>query len=110
MVGTTSAPGQQTMSTTFSDEIPPSTTSSATTSDFPAPTSSGTPNCFDGSEFDGTVNSDYLILCDTDLPGSDLDSVPSADIAECIEACNSYVPLGAGVCVAVEFDIVSLYE
>lgn len=106
--GTSSSFAEQIASTTASNESPPpSTTSPTIASDFPAPTTSGTPNCFDGSEFDGTVNDDYLILCDTELPGSDLDSVPAADIAECIDACNSYVPSGEGVCVAVEFDIVS---
>lgn len=108
VVDTTSFSNSYTSSTRIAGESSPSsTTSSASTSDFPAPTSTGTPNCFDGSGFDGTVNSNYLILCDTGLPGSDLDSVPAADIAECIEACNSYVPTLEGICIAVEFDIVS---
>jgi hypothetical protein len=111
VAGTTSFSESYTSSTSISGENPPtSTASSTTTSDFPAPTSTGAPNCFDGSGFDGTVNSDYLILCDTELPGSDLDAVPAADIAECIEACNSYVPTLEGVCIAVEFDIVSALQ
>jgi len=108
VMGTTSFDQDHTSSTSVSEEIPPSSTASTSlTSDFPAPTSTGTPNCFDGAGFDGTVNSDYLILCDTELPGSTLDAVPAADLAECIEACNSYVPTSDGICVAVEFDIVS---
>ena len=73
------------------------------------PTTTGDPNCFDGSEFDGTINNNYLILCDTSLPGYDLDSVDAQDLAECIEECGSYAPSGNGDrCVAVEYDIVSL--
>ncbi|KIW28400.1 uncharacterized protein PV07_08067 [Cladophialophora immunda] len=82
-------------------------TSSTTLSAYPAPTTTGTPNCFDRSPFDGTVNNDYLILCDTDLPGFDLDVVAASDIAECIDACSSYAPGSQGPCVAVEFDILA---
>ncbi|EXJ73208.1 uncharacterized protein A1O5_02968 [Cladophialophora psammophila CBS 110553] len=81
--------------------------SSTTLSAYPAPTTTGTPNCYDRSPFDGTVNNDYLILCDTDLPGFDLDVVPATDIAECIDACSSHVPGSQGPCVAVEFDILA---
>ena len=77
---------------------------------YPAPTTTGTPNCYDRSPFDGTVNDNYLILCDTDLPAYDLAEVPASDIAECISACSSYVPTSQGLCVAVEFDIVSSYS
>ncbi|OAL31048.1 hypothetical protein AYO20_08469 [Fonsecaea nubica] len=82
-------------------------TSSTTISAYPAPTTTGTPNCFDRSPFDGTVNNDYLILCDTDLPGFDLDAVAASDIAECIDACTSFAPGSQGPCVAVEFDILA---
>ncbi|OAP58704.1 hypothetical protein AYL99_07794 [Fonsecaea erecta] len=82
-------------------------TSSTTISTYPAPTTTGTPNCYDRSPFDGTVNNGYLILCDTDLPGFDLDVVAASDIAECIDACNSYVPGSQGPCVAVAFDILA---
>jgi hypothetical protein len=72
------------------------------------PESTGEPNCFDGSDFDGTINDNYLILCDTGLQGTDLDMVDAADLAECIEDCSSYVPGAQGdQCVAVEYDIVS---
>ncbi|KIW69441.1 hypothetical protein PV04_05318 [Phialophora macrospora] len=88
---------------------PPSSSEAPSTSEsgtaYPAPTTTGTPNCFDRSPFDGSVNDNYLILCDTDLPGYDLDVVPASDIAECIDACRSYVPTSQGQCVAVEFDI-----
>lgn len=80
---------------------------SPTSSEYPAPTTTGTPNCYDRSPFDGTVNNDYLILCDTNLPGSDLQRVPASNIAECIDECNSYIPSSQGPCVAVAFDIVS---
>ncbi|ETI26648.1 hypothetical protein G647_10409 [Cladophialophora carrionii CBS 160.54] len=81
----------------------PSTSASGTA--YPAPTTTGTPNCYDRSPFDGTVNDNYLILCDTDLPGYDLDAVPASDMAECVDACRSYVPTSQAQCVAIEFDI-----
>jgi hypothetical protein len=74
---------------------------------YPAPTSTGAPNCFDRSSFDGTVNDNYLILCNTDLPGYDLEVVPASDIGACRDACNAYVPSAQGPCVAVAFDHVS---
>ncbi|KAL6240831.1 hypothetical protein RBB50_012246 [Rhinocladiella similis] len=80
---------------------------SPTSSEYPAPTTTGTPNCYDRSPFDGTVNNDYLILCDTNLPGSDLQRVPASNIAECIDECNSYIPSSQGPCVAVAFDILA---
>ncbi|KAJ9611679.1 hypothetical protein H2200_004863 [Cladophialophora chaetospira] len=83
----------------------PSTSASGT--DYSAPTTTGTPNCFDRSPFDGTVNKDFLVLCDTDLPGNDLDAVPASNIAECIAACTAYGPGSEGTCVAVEFDILA---
>src|SRR5579871_6239031 len=75
------------------------------------PTSTGTPNCLDRSPFTGTINAGYLILCDTALPGYDLAQVNGADLADCIAACNSYVPSPFSqqkLCVAVEYDEVSL--
>lgn len=86
----------------------PATITTVGPTDTGFPTTTGEPNCFDGTDFDGTVNDDYLILCDTGLPGFDLDSVNALDLAECIAACSSYVPGGPGdSCVAVEYDIVS---
>jgi hypothetical protein len=91
---------------TFASVQPPSTTSTSTGSGWP--TSTGDPNCFDGSNYDGTVNGNFLILCDTDLPGFNLEAVPAIDLTECIEDCSSYVPGGNGdQCVAIEYDIVS---
>lgn len=86
------------------------TTSTATISLYPSPTSTGVPNCYDRSPFDGTVNGGYLILCDTDLPGFNLGPFDGSDIADCIQACSSYVPSGAGQCVAVEFDVQANYN
>ena len=74
------------------------------------PTTTGEPNCFDASSFDGSVNDNYLILCDTDLPGFDLDAVAAQDLAECIDMCRSTPPGGMGErCVAVEYDLVSAF-
>ena len=88
-----------------SSSNPPTTTMPAL---FPSPTSTGIPNCFDRSPFDGTVNSGYLILCNTDLSGYDLASVAGNSVSDCINACNSYPPQQSpGQCVAVEYDIVS---
>jgi hypothetical protein len=84
--------------------------STATISLYPSPTSTGIPNCYDRSPFDGTVNGGYLILCDTDLPGYNLGPFDGSDIADCIQACSSYVPSGAGQCVAVEFDVQADYN
>lgn len=84
--------------------------STATISLYPSPDSTGIPNCYDRLPFDGTVNGGYLILCDTDLPGFDLEAVDGSDIADCIQACSSYVPSGAGQCVAVEFDVQASYN
>ena len=84
--------------------------STATISLFPSPTSTGVPNCYDRSPFDGTVNGGYLILCDTELPGYDLAPYDGSDIADCISACSSYVPTGAGQCVAVEYDTQATYN
>ena len=86
---------------------PISSSPSGSESAYPAPTTTGNPNCYDRSPFDGTVNDNNLILCDTDLPGYDLEAVPASDIAACIDACSSYVPSSQGPCVAVVFDIVS---
>ncbi|KIW43362.1 uncharacterized protein PV06_04473 [Exophiala oligosperma] len=82
-------------------------TSSPTLSDYPAPTTTGIPNCYDRSPFDGTVNNDYLILCDTDLPGYDIQRVSASNIADCIDECNSYIPSSQGPCVAIAFDILA---
>ncbi|KAK4934832.1 hypothetical protein LTR10_024000 [Elasticomyces elasticus] len=68
------------------------------------PTSTGPPSCNDRSPYDGTVNDNYLILCDTDLPGYDITSVPASDIADCIGACNAYVASSGGMCVAITFN------
>jgi hypothetical protein len=76
------------------------------------PASSGTPNCLDRSPFSGTVNGDYLILCDTALPGYDIAQANGASLADCISACNSYVASSSPQqepCVAVEYDQVSLW-
>lgn len=105
---TTAAPVSGFLSS--SSHAEPSSAQLSTSSGYPAPTTTGTPNCFDRSPFDGTVNDNYLILCDTELPGYELDAVPASDISQCIEACNSYVPTSAGPCVAVEFDIVSIFR
>jgi hypothetical protein len=56
------------------------------------------------------VNSGYLILCDTALPGYDLTQVNGESLADCIAACNSYVASSSPQqrpCVAVEYDQVS---
>ncbi|KIW10875.1 hypothetical protein PV08_10174 [Exophiala spinifera] len=95
------------LSTTSSYSSTISYTSSLTLSEYPAPTTTGTPNCFDRSPFDGTVNNDYLVLCDTYLPGFDLQQVPASNIAECIDQCNSYIPTSQGPCVAIAFDILA---
>lgn len=71
------------------------------------PTSTGAPSCDDRSSYDGTVNDNYLILCDTDLPGFDIGSVPASDLADCIGVCNAYTPSSEGKCVAVTFNSVS---
>jgi hypothetical protein len=92
---------------------PPSTLAS-TTSPITATTSyltsTGMPNCLDRSPFTGTVNSGYLILCDTALPGYDLTQVNGESLADCIAACNSYIASSSPQqqpCVAVEYDQVS---
>jgi hypothetical protein len=81
-------------------------TTSATSSAYPAPTTTGAPSCYDRSPYDGTVNDNYLVLCDTDLPGIDLDKVSAANIADCIAQCSSYTTSSGAQCVAVEFDTV----
>jgi hypothetical protein len=81
-------------------------TTSATSTAYPAPTTTGTPSCYDRSPYDGTVNDNYLILCDTDLPGIDLDKVSAANIADCIDQCSSYTTSSGAQCVAAEFDTV----
>ena len=86
-------------------------TSSSVTATTSYPTSTGTPNCLDRSPFTGTINAGYLILCDTALPGYDLAQVNGADLADCMAACNSYVPSLSSQqepCVAVEYDEVGL--
>jgi hypothetical protein len=109
---TTSAP------LTIASAAPASSTSNISTLASPSvtattsyPTSTGTPNCLDRSPFTGTINAGYLILCDTPLPGYDLAQVNGADLADCIAACNSYVPPPSSQqepCVAVEYDEVGL--
>ena len=71
------------------------------------PTSTGPPSCDDRSAYDGTVDDGYLILCDTDLPGNDLLSVPASDLADCIGACNAYVTTSEEICVAITYNSVS---
>jgi hypothetical protein len=95
---------------TATDSVRPSPTMSTSSSVVVGyPTTTGEPNCFFGTGFDGTVNDNFLILCDTDLPDFDLDTVDALNLAECIEQCASYVPGGNGItCVAVEYDIVSV--
>ncbi|KAL2441372.1 hypothetical protein ABEF95_014339 [Exophiala dermatitidis] len=80
---------------------------STTTTALSFPTTTGVPNCFDRSPFDGTINDNYLILCDTELPGYDLEAVPANDIADCIDACDAYGPGSEGPCIALEFDILA---
>ncbi|KAK5232411.1 hypothetical protein LTR47_006624 [Exophiala xenobiotica] len=96
-----------TLSHPSSSNSPNSAPMSSTTSGYPAPTTTGTPNCYDRSPYDGTVNDDYLILCDTDLSGYDLERVAASDIADCIDQCNSFIPSSQGPCVAVAFDILA---
>ncbi len=100
------------VASSMANSVPPQSSSvpspSTSGTDYPAPTTTGTPNCFDRSPFDGTVNDGYLLLCDTSLPGYELDAVPASDIAECIDTCKAYVQTSEVTCVAVEFDIVSL--
>ncbi len=103
-MGSTLSPAS---SSSPSSNRPSSAPMSSTTPGYPAPTTTGTPNCYDRSPYDGTVNDDYLILCDTDLSGYDLERVAASNIAECIDQCNSYIPSSQGPCVAVAFDIVS---
>ncbi|EHY58324.1 hypothetical protein HRR83_007313 [Exophiala dermatitidis] len=86
-------------------QVPSSTPTTTTALSFP--TTTGVPNCFDRSPFDGTINDNYLVLCDTELPGYDLEAVPANDIADCIDACNAYGPGSEGPCIAVEFDILA---
>jgi hypothetical protein len=104
--------------TTLSTGSASSTSSTPTFSTSPItattsyPASSGTPNCLDRSPFSGTVNGDYLILCDTALPGYDIAQANGASLADCISACNSYVASSSPQqepCVAVEYDQVSLW-
>ena len=114
-VSSPSGPGSPSAASGATSNVAPPQSSSNPTpstsgSDYPAPTTTGTPNCFDRSPFDGTVNDDFLLLCDTGLPGYELDAVPASDIAECIDACRAYVQTSEVTCVAVEFDIVSLCQ
>ena len=88
--------------------VVPRTATSTTTTDYPAPTSSGRPLCNNNSPFDGTVNNDYLILCNTALPGSDLAAVSATDFASCIEQCSSFTSRDGQPCVAVTYQAVSL--
>ena len=67
------------------------------------PTSSGAPNCAGRSVFDGTVNSGYLILCNTGLAGTDLPRANGSSLADCISACTSFAGIG-GPCVAATYD------
>jgi hypothetical protein len=90
-----------------SSSVQPSTTSTTSPSGTGYPTTTDDPNCFADNEFDSTVNGNYLILCDTDLPGFDLTATEAMDLQECIAQCGSYAPGGNGDrCVAVEYDIV----
>lgn len=77
---------------------------------YPGPTSTGEPTCGQGSGFDGTVNDDYLILCNTELPGYNIElPITVEDFAECIEECTQYTNANSGApCVAVEYQSVSL--
>ena len=79
------------------------TTSSATG----PPTTTGTPNCFDGTDYDGSVNGGYLIQCETNLTGSNFMTVDASGLAECIADCSAAEPQPSGSCVAVVYDIVS---
>jgi hypothetical protein len=85
-----------------------STTGALTTaSGYPAPTSTGTPDC-DVAGYDGTVNDDYLILCDTALPGTNLDVSYAASLVQCIDYCNTYLAPSGPACVGVEYDSVRI--
>jgi hypothetical protein len=87
----------------------PATTIGPTGTEFPE--STGEPKCFDGSHFDGTINDNYPILCDPGLQGIGTDVVDTADSAECIEDCSSYVSGAQGdQCVTVEYDIVGSWS
>jgi hypothetical protein len=83
------------------------TTVLATSTGFPVPTSTGNPVCNPGSPFDGTVNDNYLILCDTSVAGSDLNVLQASELSDCISKCRSYAPESQKTCVAVEYDSVS---
>ncbi|KAI1620798.1 hypothetical protein EDD37DRAFT_133238 [Exophiala viscosa] len=88
-----------------------SSTSASTSSTVSAyPTSTGPPSCDDRSSYDGTVDDGYLILCDTDLPGYDLLSVPASDLADCIGTCNSYVTSSDAICLAVTYNSVCFFH
>ena len=92
------------------DPYSTSTTSTvgSSASTYPAPTSTGRPVCGGRSQFDGTVNDNYLILCETPLPGFDITTIAAVDLADCIEECSSMRPENGMQCVAVEFNPVSL--
>ena len=84
------------------------TITSAPTLLFPSPTTTGPPNCYDRSPYDGTVNGGYLILCNTDLSGNTLAIESGNSLYDCIQQCNSFPPEQyPGRCAAVEYDIVS---
>jgi hypothetical protein len=92
--------------------VPSETSSTSTTSalsifsGYPAPTSTGTPDC-DVIGYDGTVNDDYLILCDTALPGTTLDVSNAVSLEQCIDYCKTYLATNGPACVGVEYDSVS---
>lgn len=80
-------------------------TSSASSVQPPAPSSTGDPVCGPNNAFDGTVNNNFLILCDTTLSGSEINVVTASSLAECISDCRSYPPESQRVCVAVEYSV-----
>lgn len=89
---------------------PTSTTIAVTSAStgYPAPTSTGDPTCGLGTQYDGTVNNNFLILCRTSLEGSELNVLTATDLADCISDCRSYPPESQRACVAVEYYSVSI--
>lgn len=55
------------------------------------PASSPCPD-LDGSSFADATGSSYHIQCNIDYPGNDLPSLHTDTFAECLKACDSYVP------------------
>ena len=100
-----SQPASSSTSTTTSvSQVSASMTTSSATG---PPTTTGTPNCSDGTNYDGSVNGGYLIQCETNLTGSNFMVVDASSLAECIADCSAAESQPSGSCVAVVYDIVS---